>query len=144
MNRNYARRDFKVTPKWDIHLYRMKGEKKSLLKKPVCRKSKGKSAAQSSQRHVREVCKRGRIYLCKGLQGLRDFYLAVETLGCLLALQIPIRSIKPAVIMSESSCLPGNELVSFTLIVNRQVFTPAKSTGAGALRDSWQSQRRYE
>lgn len=73
--------------------------------------------------------------MCKGLQGLRDFYSAMETSGCVLALQIlPIRSIKPAVVTSDSSCLPGNELVSFILIVKRQVFTPPKSTIKGALK----------
>lgn len=72
--------------------------------------------------------------MCKGLQGLRDFYLAMEPLGCLLALQIPIRSIKPAVITFDSSYLPGNELVSFILIVNRQVSAPPKSTVTEALK----------
>lgn len=122
--------------------------KKSLLKKTVCKKLSGKICSSVFTEiclDFRGVCKRGRIHLCKGPQGLRDFYLAMESLGCLLAFQIPIRSIKPAVIMSNSSYPPGNELVSFILPVNRQVFTPPKSTVMGALRDScWQSRRRYE
>lgn len=74
--------------------------------------------------------------MCKGLQGPGDFYWAMETSGCVSALQIlPIRSIKPAVIRSDRSCLPGNELVSFILIAKRQVFTPPKSTAKGALKE---------
>lgn len=54
--------------------------------------------------------------------------------GSQSALQSPIRSIKPTAMMSGSSNLPGNELVSFILIVNTQVLTPPKSIVKGALK----------
>lgn len=54
-------------------------------------------------------------------------FLSGQHLGSQSAVQNLIRSIKPTVIMSDSSYLPGNELLSFILIVNMRAFTPPKS-----------------
>lgn len=54
-------------------------------------------------------------------------FLSGQHLGSRSAVQNLIRSIKPTVIMSDSSYLPGNELLSFILIVNMRAFTPPKS-----------------
>lgn len=60
-------------------------------------------------------------------------FLSGQHLGSWSAVQNPIRSIKPTVILSDSSYLPGNELLSFILIVNTWAITPPKSTVTRAL-----------
>lgn len=55
-------------------------------------------------------------------------FFSGQHLGSRSAVQNLIRSIKPTVVMSDRSYLPGNELLSFILIVNMRACTPPKST----------------